>query len=107
MAGNPDDRIVGKSGCTVAQAKARFSTEHYNPIRAKAEMEHLRRTLAGVCPPKPDQRLDGTDWRCSTCEETGRRGYCARGRCYCGHPACHAYDTWIDLRRPNQTTERK
>lgn len=48
----PDDRVVGKSGCTVAQAKAKFSVEHFNPIRARAEQEHLLRVLARVAPPK-------------------------------------------------------
>lgn len=34
---------------------------------------------------------------CPTCDSTGRRGYCAGGRCYCGHPACHAFASYIDL----------
>ena len=51
-----DDRIVGKSGMTVAQAKAMFSTEHYSPIRAKAEQAYLVEALARATaahPPPP------------------------------------------------------
>jgi hypothetical protein len=35
---------------------------------------------------------------CATCETTGRRGYCAPARCYCGHPDCHAVESWVDLK---------
>lgn len=31
---------------------------------------------------------------CPPCAVAGRHGYCARGRCYCGHPECWAYDSW-------------
>lgn len=34
---------------------------------------------------------------CQTCDTTGRRGYCAPARCYCGHPDCHAHESFIDL----------
>jgi len=35
---------------------------------------------------------------CPTCDPTGRGRYCAPLRCYCGHPDCHAADTYIDIR---------
>lgn len=38
------------------------------------------------------------DPTCPTCaEKTGTKRYCAPGRCYCAHPACPAYPTWVDL----------
>lgn len=24
-------------------------------------------------------------------------GYCAPARCYCGHPECNAYESYVDL----------
>ena len=30
---------------------------------------------------------------CAECAATGRNGYCAPNRCYCGHLACPAYPT--------------
>jgi hypothetical protein len=29
-------------------------------------------------------------WTCATCADSGRKGYCAPLRCYCGHETCHA-----------------
>ena len=43
------------------------------------------------------------DWSCPTCVDEGRRGYCAPGRCYCGHPACHAYASYVDTSLPLST----
>lgn len=37
---------------------------------------------------------------CPTCTETGRRGYCAPMRCYCGHDTCHAYASWQPRENP-------
>lgn len=34
---------------------------------------------------------------CATCHTNGRRGYCALGRCYCGHPTCAAFASWTEL----------
>lgn len=34
---------------------------------------------------------------CSTCVEVGRRGYCAPGRCYCGHETCHGFASFVRL----------
>jgi hypothetical protein len=31
---------------------------------------------------------------CAECTTTGRRGYCAPLRCYCGHDTCHAFASW-------------
>jgi hypothetical protein len=33
---------------------------------------------------------------CDTCTETGRAGYCAPLRCYCGHKACSAFPSYVD-----------
>jgi hypothetical protein len=34
---------------------------------------------------------------CETCIETTHTSrYCALTRCYCGHPACPAYDSYED-----------
>lgn len=41
---------------------------------------------------------------CTVCEF----GYCAPNRCYCGHPECNAYDSYIDIRNqpfPKQVIE--
>jgi hypothetical protein len=36
---------------------------------------------------------------CTTCVElTKTKRYCAPARCYCGHAACPAIATWIDVR---------
>jgi len=32
---------------------------------------------------------------CATCTTTGRRGYCAPFRCYCGHKSCHAFASFV------------
>lgn len=40
------------------------------------------------------------DPECATCDKGGRKGYCALGRCYCGHPACHGYESWSPLPEP-------
>ena len=42
-----------------------------------------------------------TGWECPTCDADpcsapGR--YCAPGRCYCGHEACHAYASRTPIR---------
>lgn len=34
---------------------------------------------------------------CPACAFTGRRGYCAPRRCYCGHSTCHAAGWWRPL----------
>ena len=35
---------------------------------------------------------------CATCHATsGTSRYCAPGRCYCGHEACPAFDSYIDM----------
>jgi hypothetical protein len=34
---------------------------------------------------------------CQSCTDAARKGYCAPGRCYCGHEACHAYASWAPL----------
>lgn len=34
---------------------------------------------------------------CQTCANAERKGYCAPGRCYCGHPTCHAFASWTEL----------
>lgn len=34
---------------------------------------------------------------CQTCADVARNGYCAPGRCYCGHPTCHAFASWSEL----------
>ena len=46
---------------------------------------------------------------CATCVETTKtRRYCAPGRCYCGHEACPAFATWVDLRaQPYRDAETK
>lgn len=36
-------------------------------------------------------------FECTTCGDLERRGYCAPARCYCGHPACPAFASWVDL----------
>ena len=38
-------------------------------------------------------------WFCKTCFRTGKAIYCAPKACYCGHPDCHAYDSYIPRRR--------
>lgn len=48
------------------------------------------------------------EWTCSTCTEaTGTTRYCAAGACYCGHPACHAYATWVDLSARRAPVKKK
>lgn len=37
---------------------------------------------------------------CSTCDTSGRRGYCALGRCYCGHDTCQGFASWAPLPEP-------
>lgn len=34
---------------------------------------------------------------CKACHNLGKFGYCARLRCYCGHPECHAADSYYTL----------
>ncbi|HLU42294.1 MAG TPA: hypothetical protein VKZ55_07855 [Microthrixaceae bacterium] len=38
--------------------------------------------------------------RCASCDPAGRGRYCARLRCYCGHPDCWAADSWQELPPP-------
>lgn len=38
-----------------------------------------------------------TDVLCATCESGPTRRYCAPGRCYCAHPDCHAFASWVEL----------
>lgn len=40
---------------------------------------------------------DPTAPECATCAETGRKGACARLRCYCGHETCWAFASWAPL----------
>jgi hypothetical protein len=37
---------------------------------------------------------------CTACAETGRRGYCAPLRCYCGHEQCPAFVSYVPRRDP-------
>lgn len=38
-------------------------------------------------------------WTCAACvAATGTKRYCAPTRCYCGHPGCPAFDSWVDLK---------
>ena len=32
-------------------------------------------------------------WACDACPPPV---YCAPTRCYCGHPECHAYPSWVE-----------
>lgn len=41
---------------------------------------------------------DPTAPGCATCAEAGRKGACARLRCYCGHETCWAFASWVPLR---------
>lgn len=41
---------------------------------------------------------------CTTCAQTGRRGYCAPAGCYCGHETCHAYPSWVAAKRSTPVT---
>lgn len=34
---------------------------------------------------------------CQICTDVARKGYCAPGRCYCGHETCHAFASWTEL----------
>lgn len=57
-------------------------------------MSHSAPPPEGVTTP-PAQRRHET---CATCAEvTGTKRYCAPARCYCGHEACHAFASYIDL----------
>ena len=40
---------------------------------------------------------------CRECAETGRKGYCAPLRCYCGHQTCHAFASWREPVAPDIT----
>jgi hypothetical protein len=40
---------------------------------------------------------------CPECATTGRRGYCAPLRCYCGHGACYAFASFVELAPLNVT----
>ena len=42
---------------------------------------------------------------CQTCTEEGRKGYCARLRCYCGHEDCHAFQSWHEPVAPDITAK--
>ena len=42
-------------------------------------------------------------WTCATCTDSGRKGYCAPLRCYCGHETCHAFASWTPLPVSNVT----
>ena len=51
---------------------------------------------------------------CSECKASGRCGYCALGRCYCGHKTCPGFDSYIALSRsaapapmPSLSTSRR
>ena len=46
---------------------------------------------------------------CHECTETGRKGYCAPLRCYCGHTSCHAADSYYEPELPatDPHTERQ
>ena len=43
---------------------------------------------------------------CHECTETGRKGYRAPLRCYCGHETCAAFASWEPLRTPDLTAIR-
>lgn len=34
---------------------------------------------------------------CASCVDVDRKGYCALGRCYCGHETCHGFASWTEL----------
>lgn len=38
-----------------------------------------------------------TKLECQSCTDAGRKGYCALGRCYCGHGDCRAAESWVPL----------
>lgn len=38
-----------------------------------------------------------TGQECLECPVVGRKGYCARGRCLCGHESCWAFMSWRPL----------
>lgn len=41
---------------------------------------------------------------CQPCQDRHKdKRYCARLRCYCGHPECPAFASWEPLRAPNVT----
>ena len=51
---------------------------------------------------------------CAPCGTAGRKGYCAPGRCYCGHTDCPAFASFVDVRAlpvpdvaPTKTTGRQ
>ena len=48
----------------------------------------------------PPTEGEDTPLECVDCDTSGRKGYCAKGRCYCGHPSCHGYDSWTPLPDP-------
>ena len=62
---------------------------HASP--ATAYIDHLTRER------RPPNMETSTEWSCSTCATSGRRGYCAPLRCYCGHETCHAFVSWQAL----------
>ena len=41
---------------------------------------------------------------CRDCAETGRKGYCAPLRCYCGHQTCHAFASYVEVHPLDVTT---
>ena len=43
---------------------------------------------------------------CSRCAAEGRRGYCAPLRCYCGHPTCHAFASYVEVKPPEMDDVR-
>lgn len=44
---------------------------------------------------------------CQTCTEEGRKGYCARLRCYCGHEDCHASASYYEPTIPDVSSVRE
>jgi len=56
--------------------------------------------MAGIAPVKECQECEATMTKkrepyrsCTVCTF----GYCAPKRCYCGHPECIAYDSYIHI----------
>ena len=42
---------------------------------------------------------------CQTCADaTGTQRYCAPKACYCGHPDCYAFASYVELRPLNVTS---
>lgn len=54
--------------------------------------------MSTIVPPNADAQ--DANLPCASCASAGRRGYCALGRCYCGHSSCEAFASWYELPAP-------